>query len=90
MANHKSSKKRIVRNDRAAKVNRNRLSALRTAVKKVEVAIASGDATAAKAALKAARPQLQRNAAKKIVTKKAASRKVSRLSVRIKALDTKA
>lgn len=90
MANHKSSKSRIIRNAAAAKVNSARRNSIRTAVKKVELAIASGDVAAAKQALVAARPQMQRGAAKGITDKKAVSRKVSRLSIRIKALDTKA
>lgn len=90
MANHKSSKARIIRNAKATAVNTNRKSAMRTAVKKVEQAIASGDVTAAKKALSAAQPELQRNSRKSVVNKKAAARKVSRLSARIKKLQTKA
>ena len=90
MANHKSSKARILRNAKAADVNTMRKSAMRTAVKKVETAIATGDVASAKTALSAAQPHLQRNAAKGIVDKKAAARKVSRLSARIKAIETKA
>ncbi len=90
MANHKSSKARIIRNAKVTKDNSSRKSAMRTAVKKVELAIASGDAAAAKQALSAAQPSLQRNAAKGVVNKKAASRKVSRLSARIKKLQTSA
>jgi small subunit ribosomal protein S20 len=89
MANHKSSKARIIRTAKVTKVNTMRKSALRTSVKKVELAIASGDATAAKSALRDAQPKLQRESAKGILNKKAAARKVSRLSARIKKLDTK-
>lgn len=90
MANHKSAKKRVIRNASANKVNTTRKSAVRTAVKKVEAAVAAGDAAAAKQALTAARPQLQRAGAKGVVDKKAAARKMSRLSIRIKKLDAKA
>lgn len=90
MANHKSAKKRVIRNASANKVNTTRKSAVRTAVKKVEAAVAAGDVAAAKQALIAARPQLQRASAKGVVDKKAASRKMSRLSIRIKKLDAKA
>jgi small subunit ribosomal protein S20 len=90
MANHKSAKTRIKRNATANKVNAARKSAVRTAVKKVELAIAAGDAKAAKAALVDARPSMQRSAAKGVFDKKATSRKMSRLSIRIKKLDAKA
>ena len=90
MANHKSAKTRIKRNATANKVNTARKSAVRTAVKKVELAILSGDVAAAKSALVAARPDMQRSAAKGTFDKKAMSRKMSRLSIRIKKLDVKA
>ncbi|MGQ0584384.1 MAG: 30S ribosomal protein S20, partial [Reyranella sp.] len=54
--------------------------------KKVEEAIATGDKKAAQEALRAAQPEIQRGAIKRIVTKNAASRRVSRLSARIKAM----
>jgi len=84
MAQHKSAKKRIRRNDRAATRNHSRLSRIRTFVKAVETAIASGDKTAALAALKKVMPELTRGANKGVVHKKTASRKLSRLSARIK------
>lgn len=90
MANHKSSKARIIRNAKATAINTNRKSAMRTAVKKVEVAIASGDVAAAKKALSAAQPSLQRNSGKNVINKKTAARKVSRLAARIKKIDVKA
>ena len=90
MANHKSAKKRIIRNAKASELNSARKSAIRTAVRKVEHALQSGDAAEAKKALIAAKPQMARGAAKKVMDKKAVSRKISRLSSRIKALDTKA
>ncbi len=86
MANHASARKRIRTNARRNEINGARRSRIRTFTKKVELAIASGDAVAAAAALKAAQPELQRGAAKGIVEKKAASRKISRLSARIKAI----
>ncbi len=89
MANHKSSKARIIRNAKVTGVNIARRSALRTAVKKVELAVAAGDVVAAKEALKNAHPKLQRGGAKNLVNKKAAARKVSRLSARIKLIDKK-
>ncbi|MBN8521520.1 MAG: 30S ribosomal protein S20 [Alphaproteobacteria bacterium] len=86
MANHASAKVRIRRNARRAVINGARKSRVRTFTKKVEIAIASGDASAAEAALKAVRPEMQRGAAKGIMKKKTASRKISRLSARIKAM----
>jgi small subunit ribosomal protein S20 len=59
---------------------------VRTFVRKVEEAIASGDKDAAAAALKAAEPELMRAASKGVVHKNTASRKVSRLAARVKAL----
>ncbi len=86
MANHASARKRIRTNARRHEINGARRSRVRTFTKKVELAIAAGDVAAATEALKAAQPELQRGAAKGIVEKKAASRKISRLSARIKAL----
>ena len=86
MANHKSSLKRIRRNERRAVVNTNRRSRIRTFIKKVEMAIAGGKATDAQDALKQAQPEIQRGVAKGILHKNTAARKISRLSARIKAL----
>ncbi len=86
MANHQSAKKRIRQIRRRSHVNRSRLSRMRTYVKKVEAAIESGDAAAAAAALKAVEPQLMRSAQKGIIHKNTASRKLSRLSARIKSI----
>ena len=63
-----------------------RTQALEEVVKKVEEAIKSGDKKAAAEALRAAQPEIQRGAAKHIVTKNAAARRVSRLAARIKAM----
>ena len=86
MANHQSAKKRIRQIRRRSQVNRSRLSRMRTYVKKVEAAIDSGDAAAARDALKAVEPQLMRSAQKGIIHKNTASRKLSRLSARIKSM----
>jgi small subunit ribosomal protein S20 len=86
MANHKSAEKRIRQTARRTAVNKARVSRLRTFVKKVEAAIASGDKEAAKAAFDAAQPELHRGVGKGVVHKNTASRKLSRLSSRIKAL----
>jgi small subunit ribosomal protein S20 len=60
MANHKSSKKRIIRNANRALINGARMSRIRTFVKKVETAIAEGDAAVAREALRQAQPEMQR------------------------------
>ncbi|MGK9169108.1 30S ribosomal protein S20 [Inquilinus limosus] len=86
MANHKSAEKRIRQTERRTLVNRNRVSRIRTFVKKVEVAIESGDKTAAAEAFKAAQPELQRGVTKGVLHKNTVARKLSRLSGRIKAL----
>ena len=86
MANHKSAKKRIIRNAKRASINGARIGRIRTFVKKVELAIESGDVAAAKAALRAAQPELHRGVSKGVLHKNTASRKVSRLAARIKAL----
>ncbi|MBL8711883.1 MAG: 30S ribosomal protein S20 [Alphaproteobacteria bacterium] len=84
MAITKSGKKRIRRNARRATLNKSRVSEMRGGIRKIEEAIKSGDAEAAKAALKAAQPSIARTAGKRIISKKTASRKISRLSARIK------
>jgi len=86
MANHVSALKRVQRNARRAEINTARRSRIRTFIKKVELAIASGDQKAAQEALKAAQPELFRGVSKGVVEKNTASRKMSRLSARIKAL----
>lgn len=87
MAHHHSAKKRIRRNARRAAINRARTSRIRTAVKKVRLAIDNGDKTAAQEALKAAQPEIHRGVNKGILHKNTASRRLSRLSKAIKALE---
>ena len=84
MAQHKSAKKRIRRNARAKSINHGRLSSIRTSVKALETAIAAGDKTAAQAAYKKVTPEMMRGAGKGVLHKKTVSRKLSRLSARIK------
>lgn len=83
MANTTSAKKAARKIARRTVVNKSRRSRMRQSVRKVEEAIASGDATAAKAALKQAEPEIMRAAQKSVVHKNAASRKVSRLTQRV-------
>ncbi len=86
MANHKSAEKRARQTERRTAVNTNRRSRVRNFIKKVEEAIAAGDKKAATAALREAQPEIQRGATQHIVAKNAASRRVSRLNARIKAM----
>jgi small subunit ribosomal protein S20 len=86
MAQHKSAKKRIRRNARRTVVNSARRGRIRTFVTKVESAIAGGKKDEAAAALKAAQPEIQRGVTKGVVLKNTASRKISRLNARIKAM----
>jgi small subunit ribosomal protein S20 len=86
MANTPQARKRIRRNERRAEVNTNRVSRIRTFIKKVEAAIAGGDKTAASEALKAAQPELARGVSRGVLHKNTASRKMSRLSKRVSAL----
>jgi len=86
MANIKSAKKRARQTERRTLVNRARLSRIRTVVKKVEAAIASGDKAAARAAFTEAQPQLQSGVTKGVMHRNTVARKLSRLSARIKAL----
>lgn len=85
MANHASSKKRIRRNAKHAVFNSARRSRVRTFIKKVELALSAGDVTAAREALKAAQPEMDRGVAKGVFHKNAMARKLSRLNARIKA-----
>ncbi|MDE8653932.1 30S ribosomal protein S20 [Novosphingobium album (ex Liu et al. 2023)] len=86
MANTPQARKRIRRNDRRAEINTNRMSRIRTFVKKVEAAIAGGDKSAAAEALKAAQPELARGVARGVLHKNTASRKLSRLTKRVASL----
>jgi len=83
MANTKSAKKAARKIVRRTEVNKARRSRMRTFVRKVEEAIASGNRENALAALKEAEPILMRAAQKGVVHKHTASRKVSRLSHRV-------
>ena len=86
MANHASALKRIRRNAKRAAINKARVSRIRTFIKKVDLAIESGDASQAKDALKAAQPEIQRGIAKGVLHKNTGARKISRLSKRIRSL----
>lgn len=86
MANTPSAKKRVRQIARRTEVNTARRSRLRTFIRKVEAAIATGDRKAAEAALSEAQPELMRGAAKGVLHRNTASRKISRLHQRINQL----
>ncbi|MEM9434341.1 MAG: 30S ribosomal protein S20 [Pseudomonadota bacterium] len=86
MANSPQSKKRARQNERRFAVNKARRSRIRTFLRKVEEAIASGDQDAAKDALRAAQPELMRGVTKGVFHKNTAARKMSRLSSRVKSI----
>ena len=83
MANTKSAKKATRQIARRTIINKSRRTRMRGSVRDVEEAIASGDAKAAQAALKAAEPALMRAAQNGVMHKSTASRKVSRLTHQI-------
>ena len=86
MANTPSAKKRIRKTLRKTDINKSRRSRIKTFVRKVEDALESKDAKAAMESLKAAQPEIMRGVTKGIFHKNTASRKISRLSSRIKAI----
>lgn len=86
MANHKSAKTRINRNNKRAVINGARRSRVRTFVKKVIAAVMENNKAAAQDAFKVAESELMRAAQKGVIKKQNASRTVSRLSAKIKAL----
>ena len=86
MANTPSAKKAARKIERRTEVNKDRRSRMRTYVRKVEEALASGDQTAAGVAFKAAEPEIMRAVTKGVIHKNTASRKVSRLAARVKKL----
>ena len=86
MANTPQARKRIRRNERRAEINGNRLSRIRTFLKKVESAIAGGDKDSAATALREVQPELARGVARGVLHKNTASRKLSRLTKRVAGL----
>ena len=86
MANTPQAKKRIRRNATRTAVNKNRVSRIRTLVKKVEKAIEAGDKDAAATALKAAQPEMARGVAKGVLHKNTVARKYARLTKSVNAI----
>ena len=86
MANTPQSKKRARQSEARFAVNKARRSRIRTFIRKVEEAIASGDKAAATAAFQLAQPEMMRGVTKGVLHKNTVARKLSRLSARIKTL----
>lgn len=86
MANTSSAKKMVRKIARRTEVNKSRRSRVRTYVRQVEEAITAGDHDAARTALRTAESEMFRAVGKGVIDKNTASRKVSRLSSRVKAL----
>ena len=87
MANTSSAKKATRKIARRTAINKNRRSRVRTFLRRVEEALASGDREAAQTAFAAAQPELMRAASKGVLHRNTASRKVSRLAQRLKSLN---
>ena len=86
MANTSSAKKAARKMVRRTEINKARRSELKSSVRKAEEALAAGDKAAAKSALNAVEPILARTAQKGVIHKRAAARKVSRLTARLRAM----
>jgi small subunit ribosomal protein S20 len=86
MANSPSSRKRALQATRRADMNKARRSRMRTFIRRVEEALTSGDQGAAAEALRQAQPEIMRGVSKGVMHKNTASRKISRLAGRVKAL----
>ena len=86
MANTPQAKKRIRRNATRATVNHSRISRIRTFIKAVETALASGKKDEAAEALRKAQPEMARGVSRGVLHKNTASRKISRLAKRVAAL----
>ncbi|MFC4725404.1 30S ribosomal protein S20 [Glycocaulis abyssi] len=86
MANTSSAKKMVRKIARRTAINKTRRSRMRTFVKKVELAIAAGNQAEARDALRAAESEVMSAVSKGVIHKNTGSRKVSRLSARVKSM----
>jgi small subunit ribosomal protein S20 len=86
MANTSSAKKAVRKMERRTAVNKDRRTEMRSSIRTVEEAVAAGDKSKAAEALRKAQPLIARNGQKGVLHAKTASRKISRLAARIKAL----
>lgn len=86
MAHHRSAKKRIRQTAKRTAINRARSSRVRTFIKRVEQAVASGDPAAARQALEVAEPEIRRAVTRRVLKLNTASRRISRLSKKVNSL----
>ena len=86
MAHHSSAKKRIRQTAKRTEINRARTSRIRTFIKRVEQAVASGDRESAEHALRTAEPEIRRGVNKGVLKLNTASRRISRLSKKVNAM----
>ena len=90
MAHHRSAQKRLRQTVKRTEINRSRKSRIRTFLKKVEQAVASGDPEAARTALRAAEPEVRRGVNKGVLKLNTASRRISRLSKKVNQVEAAA
>lgn len=83
MAHALQARKRVRQNKRRSAINRDRLSRIRTFIRRVEEAIANGDKASAERALREAQPEIMRGVTKSVLHRRTAARRVSRLAHRI-------
>jgi small subunit ribosomal protein S20 len=86
MPHHRSAEKRLRQTEKRTAINRSRMSRVRTFVKKVETAIATGDKAAAQSAFQEAQPELHRASTKGVMHRNTVARKISRLAAQINGL----
>lgn len=86
MAHHRSAKKRIRQTVKRTEINRGRRSRVRTFIKRVEQAVAAGDAAEARTALQVAEPEIRRAVTRQVLKLNTASRRISRLSKKVNSL----
>ena len=87
MANTRQARKRAKQALQRTKINRSRISRIRTFIRRVESAVETRDGTAAAEALRQAQPEIMRGVTKGVLHRNTASRKVSRLAKQIKAIN---
>lgn len=90
MAHTLSAKKRVRQTEARTARNRTRTSRIKTFLKKVEIAIAKGDAAEASLAFQQAQPQIARGVTKGVLHRNTAARRISRLAHQVKKLSAPA
>jgi small subunit ribosomal protein S20 len=86
VAHHRSAKKRIRQTEKRTAINRSRVSRIKTFMRKVETALAQGDFSTAQTAFAAAEPEIRRGVTRGVLHMNTASRKISRLARRVRAI----